>query len=349
MRASITALRTAALLAIAVGVATPPASAETPPAATGADLVGGADPDTGPSHSYGDLGVGFTDSSAVGDILSGDGIDWDEAGADPAPHYSDDGTSADGAASNSDSETSNGMSAEEYADHLEDNAEQWDELADQAADPADAARWRAHAAGLRAEAARAPVRVSDSGAQTPPTGAPSDGEAPTSTPGVQADGSYVDVEEGLLGPADPTVVGDLPGNYLGPDPDDGGYRALNLSAEILFGTFFEARYRSLGLGDEASDDRADTADPNSRSSHVEEETQPADMSDTVLDAIRELEAQTTMAEIRLAPSPGLPAVQPDLRRHGSLGQRNLEIAAPKVAALDHRHQLHLEAGPSRSQ
>ena len=31
MRASITALRTAALLAIAVGVATPPASAETPP------------------------------------------------------------------------------------------------------------------------------------------------------------------------------------------------------------------------------------------------------------------------------------------------------------------------------
>ncbi len=140
------------------------------------------------------------------------------------------------------------MTAEEYADHMDSNAQQWDDLADQAADPADAAGWRQRAADLRAEAARArlqaardavSVSVSDGGAQAPLIG--------------------------LLGPPDEAIIGNLYGLRLPADPDNLGYDALNITAEILFGTFFAARDRSVGPSepeDEALDEAAAAASSN---------------------------------------------------------------------------------------
>lgn len=237
MRSLITAKLAATLVAIAIGVATLPAAAQTPPT-PGACPAPGCD---SADHAYGDGGAGFTDSGAMGDILFGDGVDLSELGIAPPPQDSEDSSpedsedsspgnsGANGGASDSASENGGGMTAEEYADHMDSNAQQWDDLADQAADPADAAGWRQRAADLRAEAARArlqaardavSVSVSDGGAQAPLIG--------------------------LLGPPDEAIIGNLYGLRLPADPDNLGYDALNITAEILFGTFFAARHRSLG-------------------------------------------------------------------------------------------------------
>ena len=173
MRPFSTAIQTAALVAIAIGLATLPAGAQTPPAPTGAgaDLVGGAD------NPYNDLGITASESGGLGTILGGQ--DLDMGAASLMDHQSPPSNSPvipslfgdqdnlaslrdapnDGAASDSadagDAAEDNGMSADEYADPMDDNADAWDDLADNAADPADAAGWRKHAKDLRAEAARA--------------------------------------------------------------------------------------------------------------------------------------------------------------------------------------------------
>ncbi len=258
MRSLINAMQAAVLVAIAIGVATLPAAAQTPPT-PGACPAPGCD---SADHAYGDGGVGFTDSGAMGDILFGDGVDLSELGIAPPPQDSEDSSpedsedsspgnsGANGGASDSASENGGGMTAEEYADHMDSNAQQWDDLADQAADPADAAGWRQRAADLRAEAARArlqaardavsvSVSVSDGGAQAPLIG--------------------------LLGPPDEAIIGNLYGLRLPADPDNLGYDALNITAEILFGTFFAARYRSVGPSDpedEALDEAAAAASSN---------------------------------------------------------------------------------------
>jgi hypothetical protein len=69
--------------------------------------------------------------------------------------------------------------------------------------------------------------------------------------------------------------------------------------------------------------------------------------DTVLAAIRELEAQSKMAGVgSLAPSQGQAAIQLESARQRSLGQRHVATAIPNVTALAHSRQIILEAGPS---
>jgi hypothetical protein len=183
MRPFITAIRTAAFAAIAIGLASQPALAQTAPPSTGAgaDLVGGAD------NPYNDLGITASESDGLGTILSGQDLDMglaalmdhqsppsvspvtpslfdDQVNLAPLRDAPSDGAASEGANAD-DTAEDNGMSADQYADHLDNNADAWDDLADNAADPADAAEWRKHAKDLRAEAARARARAARDQAQ----------------------------------------------------------------------------------------------------------------------------------------------------------------------------------------
>jgi hypothetical protein len=180
MRIFDTAIRTAALAAIAMVLASQPALAQTAPAPSGAgaNLVGGAD------NPYDDLGITPSEAAGLGTILGGEDLDMAEASVmdhqsppsnppviptllegepelaqlrdtstgDSESDTADTGANADADAGDGDD---GGMSADEYADHLDENADAWDDLADNAADPADAAEWSQHAKNLRAEAKKA--------------------------------------------------------------------------------------------------------------------------------------------------------------------------------------------------
>jgi len=218
---------------------------------------------------------------------------------------------------------------------LDGNTRKWDDLADQAADPADAAKWRKHTADLRAEAARARAGADREVAEVAVPAA--DGGGTETATAAAPKLHYGTVEEGLLGPPDERIVGDLPGargHLVTSDPENRGYEALEIAGYIVFSNFFEARYRSLGLDEEERDDRADS-----------EERRSTVATESMLDAIRDVETQTETAAGRHPSLSDLrPRIQFDLGHTGGIGLPQKVVPEPKAASPDSGHQLQIEAG-----